>query len=130
LSTPYGTDPNRNSGGFPQQPNPYGYPQQPGYVPVVATTPAQPPNNGLAVTSMVLSLVGIPLMCAWIGFLLGLLGVIFGHIARSQIKRDGTRGSGMAVAGIAVGYCIIGLLLLVISLPFLVAGFTLPFLGT
>ncbi|MER7012535.1 DUF4190 domain-containing protein [Saccharopolyspora sp. NPDC000359] len=128
MTTPPHDPYNPNSGGFPQQPyqQPYG---QPGYIPVVATTPALPPNNGMAITSMVLSLVGIVTVCAWIGFVLGILGVIFGHVAQGQIKRDGTRGAGMAVAGLVVGYCVIGLLVLVLALPFLITGFAVPLLG-
>ena len=121
MTTPYGSDPQNQqgpgSGGFPQQPNPYQTPQggvpqpygQPGYgVPVVPLVP-QVPNNGLAITSMVVSLVGIVTMCLWgIGFILAILGVIFGHVAKGQIQRDGTRGGGMATAGLVIGYVIIG----------------------
>lgn len=121
-----------NSGGFPQQgpgsggfqqPGPYGQP----YVPLVATTSAQPRTNGLAVASMVVSIVGVPFMCAWIGFLLGILGVVFGHVAKGQIKREGTGGGGMATAGLVIGYCIIGLLMLLV-VPLVVAGVSMPFL--
>ncbi|MGW1679548.1 DUF4190 domain-containing protein [Saccharopolyspora sp. NPDC002376] len=136
LTTPPYDPNNPNSGGFeqPYDPNyaqqPYVQPQygQPAYVPVVGVS-VLPPNNGLAVASMVVSLVGIPLMCAWIGFLLGILGVVFGHIAQTQIKRDGTRGSGMAMAGIVIGYCIIGFLAALVALPFLITGFAVPLLG-
>ena len=37
-------------------------------------------------------------------FLFWPLGIIFGHIARSQIRRTGERGSGLALAGLIVGY--------------------------
>ncbi|WP_230598320.1 DUF4190 domain-containing protein [Rhodococcoides fascians] len=38
------------------------------------------------------------------GIIGGLLGVVFGHIALSQIKRTGEGGHGLAVAGLALGY--------------------------
>lgn len=38
------------------------------------------------------------------GLLGGLLGVVFGHIALSQISRTGENGRGLAVAGLALGY--------------------------
>jgi uncharacterized protein YqgC (DUF456 family) len=39
------------------------------------------------------------------------LGVIFGFVARSQIKRSGgsQKGSGLALAGIIVGFVVIAL---------------------
>ncbi|MBE9374569.1 DUF4190 domain-containing protein [Saccharopolyspora sp. HNM0983] len=106
----------------PQHP---GYPAPPGYVPAVAT-PVQP-TNGLAVASMVVSLVAIPLMCVWIGYLLGLLGVIFGHAARRQIRVTGAHGTGMATAGMVIGYFVVGLLVLVLGILFL--GLAVPLIG-
>ena len=46
-----------------------------------------------------------------------MLGIIFGFIARSQIKRSrGTqKGDGMAIAGIIVGFAWIALLVLLIA---------------
>ena len=37
---------------------------------------------------------------------------MFGHIARSQIRRTGDEGSGLAIAGLAIGYIFTGLALL------------------
>jgi hypothetical protein len=54
-----------------------------------------PQTNGKAIASLVLSLLGI-----------SILGVIFGHIASSEIKNSGGRqgGSGLATAGIVLGW--------------------------
>lgn len=112
MSSPYGPQyPGPNSGGYPQQPaSPYA--QYPGY-----GYGGQPPqNNGLAIASMVVSLAGIPLACVSFGFLLGLIGVILGHVGIVQIKRDGSAGRGMALTGIIVGYCLIAILLALIAL--------------
>ena len=38
------------------------------------------------------------------GLFIGPLGVIFGHIALSQIKRTGDEGKGLAIAGLSIGY--------------------------
>jgi Domain of unknown function (DUF4190) len=77
--------------------------------------PAPPKNNGLAIASLVCSIAG--LCCCGIG---GVLGVIFGFVARGQIKRSGgaEQGSGLALAGIIVGFvCIaIGAVLLLLFL--------------
>lgn len=50
-------------------------------------------TNGMAIASFVTALVG-----------LSLLGVIFGHVAQSQIKRTNESGNGFAIAGLVLGY--------------------------
>jgi hypothetical protein len=83
-------------GGYGYQPPPaggYGYPPQYGYPPLPS-----PGTNAMAVASLVCSLFGW--ICLFIG---ALLGVIFGFVALSQIKRSGQRGRGMAIAGIIIG---------------------------
>jgi hypothetical protein len=73
-----------------------------------------PKNNGLAIASLICAIGGI--------FFLGIpsiLGIIFGFIARSQIQRsEGNQtGSGLALAGIIVGFCVvaIGILILIVA---------------
>jgi hypothetical protein len=82
-------------------------PQPPAFVQPRATTRVNP----FAVASLVLSLLWI----AWLG---SLVGVIFGHIAMRQIARsnDTESGSGMAIAGLVLGYG--ALLLFVVALIF------------
>jgi hypothetical protein len=65
-------------------------------LPSSATPPAR--TNGLAIASLVLGIVWI----YWIG---SILALIFGIIAKRQIKRSGGQqtGGGMATAGIALG---------------------------
>jgi hypothetical protein len=77
----------------PQYQQQYGVPQ---FVPVSNKT------NSLAISSLVVSL----LCCAP-------LGVIFGHMALSQINRTGEGGRGLAVAGLVIGYVGCGLALFV-----------------
>ena len=50
----------------------------------------------------VLAIVGIIL-----AFFVPLVGVILGFVARSQIKRTGEKGSGLALAAIIIGLAII-----------------------
>jgi hypothetical protein len=93
----------QNPGGYPayppaQQPYPSQYPQQPmaGYPPAYPAAPmAAPSTNGFAIASLVCSIIGI-----------SLLGVIFGHVALSQINRSGgmSQGKGLAIAGLIIGY--------------------------
>jgi hypothetical protein len=77
----------------------YAYPQL--YYQPVQTT------NGLAVGSLVASLFWF----AWVG---SFLAVIFGHVALSQIKQSGGRqtGSGLAIAGLVLGYIELSFLLI------------------
>ena len=63
-------------------------------------TPASVPGtNGFATASPVLGIVGI-VLCG----IASILAIVFGHIARSQIRRTGQADSGMAMAGLVLGY--------------------------
>jgi hypothetical protein len=68
---------------------------------------AIPTTNGLAVASLIAGFFWV----AWLG---SFLAVIFGHVALGQIKRSGGRetGSGLAIAGLVLGYLGIGTLVL------------------
>ncbi len=93
--------------GYGQQSYPYGG-QPPGYaygLPIRR-------NNGMAIASMVLGIVWI----YWIG---SVLALVFGFIAKKQIRETGEGGSGMATAGIVLGA--IGMVTLTL---FLIAGFS------
>ena len=109
----------------PGYPPPQGYPPQQGYPPAQGYpppgygAPVPPPNNTLAVVSMVSGIVGL----TFLPLLGSIVGVITGHIARSQIKNSEGRegGEGMATAGLVTGYIgiafwglmlVVGLLLL------------------
>ena len=82
------------------QPPPYGqqYGQQYGY-----GYPYVPPRrtNGMAIASMVLGI----LWLYWIG---SILALVFGYIAKNQIRERGEAGDGMATAGIVLGWIGVG----------------------
>ena len=93
-------------GGEPMPGSMPGYQQYQG-----APVAAAPSTNGMAVASLVCACAGI------IPFLFGIpaiLGVIFGFIARSQIRNANNNqgGSGLALAGIIVGFSLIALFIL------------------
>ena len=76
----------------------------------------QPKTNGMAVASMVVSIVGaVLLICYGVGGLLGAVGAVLGHIARRQIRERSEGGDGMAVAGIVVGWVAFGLAIIVVG---------------
>lgn len=70
-------------------------------------------TNGLAIASLISSCVGV------VPFFFGLpcvLGIIFGFVARSQIRRTNgvQQGAGLALAGIIVGFALITLVVILI----------------
>jgi peptidyl-prolyl cis-trans isomerase B (cyclophilin B) len=68
-------------GAYPPPYDPYAYPRP-------------RPTNGMAIASLI---------CA---FLFAPLGIIFGHISLSQIKKTGEDGHGLAVAGLVISYLV------------------------
>lgn len=71
----------------PAQPQGYGSPQ-----------PALPTGvDGLAIASLVLSLV-------WLGGLGSVGAIVTGHMSRSKARREGRQPSGIALAGLILGY--------------------------
>lgn len=108
--------------------NPYA-PATPAYQPVPTSPPPAaltpysttgaayayaPRTNPAAIASLVLSLAGLLTWITAIG------GVISGHIALSQIKRTGEGGRGMALAGIIIGYVLVGFFVLYLVFIFAV----------
>jgi hypothetical protein len=83
--------------------------------PAAGTTavPLVPTTNGLAIAS---------LACGLAQFIFGPLAtipaIVFGHIARSQIKRTGEQGAGLALAGLILGWVtvVLGIVVIVIGL--------------
>jgi hypothetical protein len=73
-------------------------------------------NSGLAIASLVLGLLGI---CSY--GLLGIIGIILGIVAISQINKSGGRlgGKGLAIGGIAAGAgtLLLGLMMVAVAVP-------------
>jgi hypothetical protein len=81
-----------------------GYPGYPGYG-YGPPGPAAPNTNGLAIASMVVSIVGAVGLCGYgLGGYIGIVGAILGHVARRQIRERGESGAGFALAGVIVGW--------------------------
>jgi Domain of unknown function (DUF4190)/Host cell surface-exposed lipoprotein len=92
----------------PGPPYPPPYPQ---YVPPPAKAP--PAHDGLAITSLILSIL-------WFLGLGSLLAVIFGHRSRGESKRNGRSTSALATAGVVIGY--IGLAGAALTIALIAAG--------
>jgi hypothetical protein len=95
--------PELNQPYYPAYPQPYpqsypqGYPQQ--------WPMPMPGTNGFAIAGFV---------CSFFSVIGGILGIVFGAIALSQIKVSGQRGKGLAIAGLAIGSCWFGFVLIAI----------------
>lgn len=94
-------------------PPPYGGPPPPhGYPgPYAYGYPPPRQTNTLAIVSLVCALVFAP------------LGIVFGHMSLSQIKKTGEEGRGIAIAGLVIGYLvtILTVLVVVVSVVILAA---------
>jgi hypothetical protein len=80
--------------------------------PPYAYRPSVPQKtNGLAIASLICA-------CAGLFLLPAILGVVFGFVARTQIRRSNglQKGDGLAIAGIIVGFGWLALLVLGIAL--------------
>jgi hypothetical protein len=93
YNNPYGAAP--GSPGAPQQ---YGQPQSPYAQPYA---PAAQQTNTMAILSLVFAFVFSP------------LGIVFGHMAKKQIRERGEGGEGLATAGMVLGYIFTGISLAV-----------------
>jgi Domain of unknown function (DUF4190) len=84
----------------PAAPQPY-MPPQPGYAPF------SPPNSTAAIVSLVFGIL------SWVvlPFIAGIVAIVAGHMARNEIRNSGGQisGSGMATAGLILGYINVGL---------------------
>lgn len=98
--------------GYTAQPYAY-YP--PSYGPPVGV----PRTSGFAIASLICSIAGWFL----VPFIGGVLGVIFGHIARREIRHSQgwKSGDGLALAGLIIGYLHIALIVLAVVILILVA---------
>lgn len=76
------------------------------------------PTNGLAIASLALSVASVVVPLAFVP------GIICGHVARSQIRRHpGTTGSGLALAGLLVGYAMMALTVVVVLVILAILAF-------
>ena len=88
-------------------------PQPPIPAPQPAPQYTPPQTSGLAIASLVCSIVGV-----------SLVAVILGHIALGKIRRSNgaVDGKGLALAGTIVGYVGIFLFIVLVIVPFLLVG--------
>ncbi len=96
----------------------YGYAAAPPFAPPTGVPPGYgypppaPKTNGLAVASLILSI----LTLVGVG---SILGIVFGFVSRAQIRRShgAQKGSGLGLAGIIVGFVTVALVLAAVAIP-------------
>ena len=81
---------------------PYAHPYPPAYVPPIYVVSR--PTNSTAVVSLVFGILGWTLLPV----LGAVIAVIAGHAAQGEIKRTGAGGSGIAMAGLILGWLQVG----------------------
>lgn len=104
----------------PDQPGPL----PPGWAPPVtaaAPPPASPPvpgarpNRGLAVASLILGAVALPLdLVLGAGVFIAIPAIIAGAVAMRRIRRTGEEGRGLAIAGLIIGCAAVALAVFVV----------------
>jgi Domain of unknown function (DUF4190)/Domain of unknown function (DUF1707) len=98
-------------------------PERQGYpdAPVMPSVIAPRHVNGLAVASLVCGLAQ-----PFTGMLTTIPAIVLGHVARSQVRRDGDDGSAMATWGLILGWAglaaVIMLILAIVAFAFLISG--------
>lgn len=102
-SQPYAPYAPPQTGAVNYSPSQYG-----AYAPAPNTYAPAAPTNKYAISSFLLSLAGL-----FFAVLTAVPGIILGHIALKQINNNGYEsGKGFAIAGLVIGYVIVGFSLL------------------
>jgi hypothetical protein len=63
------------------------------------TTP--PKTNGKSIASLVLGILSI--VIPYVGFILGIVAIVFASLSFKEIKRKGEQGKGLSIAGLVCG---------------------------
>lgn len=102
-------------------------PMLPPAPPATPPAPAGRPTSSLAIVALVGGILGWTLL-PWLG---SLAAVICGHMARAEIRRSNGAmdGDGMAVAGLILGWALIGLSVLGLLVVILFFGGLAVLLG-
>ncbi|MET0419260.1 MAG: DUF4190 domain-containing protein [Actinoplanes sp.] len=96
--------------GGPGYYGPQPYPGGPGYLPY---SPPGVQTNTLAILALIFA------------FIFPIAGVVLGHLARRQILQTREQGDGLAIAGLWVGYLLIGFGVVVCAFYGVVAAWTI-----
>ncbi len=65
-------------------------------------------------------------LALWFGVLGGVLGIVFGHVARERIRRTGEAGWSTATAGLVIGYAELGIAAVIVASMFASLAVVMP----
>ena len=87
-------------------------------------TPYSAPNSGLAIVSLIAGILGLTFFPV-VG---SIVAIITGYMAQKEIRESGGAkgGSGMATAGLVMGFIGVGLMLIGISIACALFGLLIP----
>jgi hypothetical protein len=87
-----------------------------------------PKTNGKSIAALVLGILSI--MLPYIGFIIGIIAIVFSAISLKEIKKKQEQGRGMAIAGLVCGivgtaiYAIIILVFIIAALVYWDSGYS------
>lgn len=79
-----------------------------------------PKTNGKSIAALVLGICSI--VVPYLGFIIGIIGIVFASLSLKEIKRRGEQGKGMAIAGMVcsiIGTALYAILFLIVVIAFL-----------
>ncbi len=103
---------------------PYVHPQQ-GAVPYQHAGIGIMPTSGMAIGSLIVGIISlVSFLACPVGLVLGVPGIICGHMSLAEIKRSGgqLQGKGMAIAGLITSYVAVGIGVAVLLFVLLFVG--------
>lgn len=74
----------------------------------------------MAVASLIFGILGLLAGCCTFG-IFSLIAVVTGHMALRDIREKGTRGDGMAKAGLVMGYLLV-IPMIIVSIQMVIGG--------
>lgn len=83
----------------------------------------QPKTNGKAIAALVLGI--LSLLIPYVGFIIGIIAIVFSKLASNEIKRTGEGGKGLAVAGMVTGIiatALYGIIIIFLIIIFIAAA--------
>ncbi|MNN68687.1 hypothetical protein D3C81_1844150 [compost metagenome] len=88
--------------------------------------PAAPPKtNGKAIAALVLGI--LALFIPYVGFVIGIVAIVFASLSFKELKRTGEQGKGLAIAGLVcgiIGTVIYGIIIIIFILAIVIFATT------
>lgn len=88
-----------------------------GFPPPPPPPPLPPKTNGKSIASLVLGI--LSLFIPYIGFIMGIIAIVFASLSFKELKRTGEQGKGLSIAGLVcgiIGTVLYGIIILLVVL--------------